>query len=317
MEEVRILSWTKLEDITDAYKAKTVKKWVREVFKRRRQANRSNSKQSVNSTRMSLNTISSLAKLGYTMNASKENFNEFLRASKERMITDQTENIPSNVLNKRTRNTSSLTSLYGKKSMNSTANLKIVKTNTLSGLLPGWPSSEFGRAKNSQDQRNSTQRIYSSMTNGANRPEMLKSTLPRPNYQDNNFNEKPLNTLNSSWDSSRNVDCSDLVLKGDVMPTLKRNSSAVEASHSTLKMVDMMTTQDSRASYKNNRYHMLEQNSGYLEHRESKNSPDLAKHCSKMSNLTSALVERYVIHFYLLRFWSHLDFELWFQSFCF
>ena len=71
------------------------------------------------------------------MNASKENFNEFLRASKERMITDQTENIPSNVLNKRTRNTSSLTSLYGKKSMNSTANLKIVNTNTLSGLLPG------------------------------------------------------------------------------------------------------------------------------------------------------------------------------------
>ena len=116
------------------------------------------------------------------------------------------------------------------------------------------------------------------------RPEVLKSTLPKPIYQDNNFIEKQVNTLNSSWDSSRNVDCSDLVLKGDVMPTLKRNSSAVEASNATLRMVDMMTTQDSRASYKNMRYNVLEQNSGYLEYRESKNSPDLSKHTTKISN---------------------------------
>lgn len=89
-----MLSCTKLEDITDAYKAKTVKKCVREVFKRKSQPNRSNSKQSVNSTRMSLNTISSVSKLGCTVDVSKDNFNDYMRASKERMIVDQTENIP-------------------------------------------------------------------------------------------------------------------------------------------------------------------------------------------------------------------------------
>lgn len=43
-------------------------------------------------------------------------------------------------------------------------------------------------------------------------------------------------TLNSSWASSKNVDCSDIVLKGDVKLTLKRNASAVDSSMKTLNI---------------------------------------------------------------------------------
>jgi hypothetical protein len=109
-----------------------------------------------------------------------------------------------------------------------------------------------------------------------------------------NYVGRPPETLNSSISSSKNVDCSDIVLKGDVKPTLKRNFSAVESSHKTLNVNNSIATH--HIPNKNMRY---DDNSQiYSEAMMSKNSPDFKQKLADYSALQNknydqqALIEK-------------------------
>ena len=102
---------------------------------------------------------------------------------------------------------------------NHNSTCKMVKSNTLSRLRPEYLSSEFQKKKlmnNEVDARMSTNFVREDM-----KPDLIKTASFNNQFQNLNDN-RVLETLNSSWTSQNNVDCSDIVLKGDVNPPIKR-----------------------------------------------------------------------------------------------
>jgi hypothetical protein len=67
-------------------------------------------------------------------------------------------------------------------------------------------------------------RISSNFVRENMKPNLIKTASFNNHFQNSNDN-RALETLNSSWTSQNNVDCSDIVLKGDVNPTIKRKGS--------------------------------------------------------------------------------------------
>lgn len=99
---------------------------------------------------------------------------------------------------------------------------KMIKSSTLSRLKPEYLSSEYQKKilmNNEVDAR-----ISSNFERDEIEQDLIKTASFNNNLQ--KFKEnKALETLNSSWTSQNNVDCSDIVLKGDVNPSTKRKES--------------------------------------------------------------------------------------------
>ena len=74
-----------------------------------------------------------------------------------------------------------------------------------------------------------------------------------------------------------------MVLNGDVTPVLNKNYSAVEMSHKTLKMDEILKRQSSNNYPNNMRYGNNETQSDMLELMSPKESPDLNNHTKKLS----------------------------------
>ena len=139
----------KCKNLMEAYTSKTVRKCIKDYLKRKAK-NRSNSRQSVGSSRMTLHAKGSLSRLTNTIDASKDSFGTLMRASVEKplhhpesirlkLISDQIENIPANVGPSRGRNTS-FNSILPKTTTNT--DLSMNKSNTLTRLRPN-ASNEF------------------------------------------------------------------------------------------------------------------------------------------------------------------------------
>ena len=127
------------------FTSKNVKKWVKDILKRKTRGDRSNSKNSISSNRISINTISSVGKLGGTIDASRDSFKNFDNISIERNIwipgtqnfkvsIENQENISSNIIIDRTRNITAVNSFSVKNSTRNQTNSKMIKSNTLSKL---------------------------------------------------------------------------------------------------------------------------------------------------------------------------------------
>ena len=206
---------------------------VKRTKKRSNDPNRSRSKKSINSTRISLNTISSACNLGGTIDVSKENFNQMnINQRNEQLVV-------SNMKPQKTRNNSSLGQFNAQTVNWSNEGPKMTKCNTLTKLRPAYTSTEFTSKK---------------FTNGYGegfRQESIKANLfPYPG--NHTTAHKNIDAMNCSWASQNNVDWSDIVLKGDVKTGLTRNDS-VGASTSTLK-VNESTINRQPIPAKNTRY---------------------------------------------------------------
>lgn len=118
--------------------SKSVQKCIKEIFKKTKSGVRSSSKNSIGSNRISLNTVSSLGRLGATIDASHETFQDYIHTSKDRMggpdviqlklHNDFPENIHNNVQMNRTRNSYQIATL--KQSNEKPLPLKLVKAST-------------------------------------------------------------------------------------------------------------------------------------------------------------------------------------------
>lgn len=235
MEEVLRISLSKQKNLIDTYKSKSVRKLVKEIFRRKSKPGRSDSKQSVTTSRVSLNTISSLGRLGNTIDASKDSFRGYIGASNDkplqpenirlRLISDS-ENIPTNVGLYKGRNNASLSSLHSKTINSNAPGFKMIKSNTLTKLKPNQ-SIEFQRQSLMQTKKQPE--VYASL-HCSNYPgdEINKNETLRAG--DSRFE-----TLNNSYCSNKNVDFSDIVLKGDVKDKISRNGS-IDQNSKTLKM---------------------------------------------------------------------------------
>lgn len=260
---------------------------MKEVLKRK-ERNRSTSKQSVTSSRMSLNTISSLNRLGNTINASKDSFQACLKSSIERplpqpetirlkLLSDQVENIPSNMGMYKGRNNASLSSLNAKTTMNDNRGYKMIKSNTLTKLKPN-ESAEVKKL-------NLMQTMKPENMNRASHAQLRTIQVGEtPKTAHFKVTDSHMQTLNDSYTSGKAVDCSDMVLKGDVMPVLARNGSYVDSSHKTLKMDEILRKQSSHQPTTNNfRYGGTnETQSDFMEIMSPKDSPDIIKHMAKV-----------------------------------
>lgn len=99
-------------------------------------------------------------------------------------------------------------------------------------------------------------------------------------------NIKQNDFLNSSMASSKNVDNSDIVLKGDVVQTLKRNGSVTENYYKQLKVGEFSYRPNNNGYNSNMRYWANnEDNCTWSEAQSSKNSPDLNKHTIKTNSI--------------------------------
>lgn len=134
-----------LKSQENIFTSKNVKKWVKDILKRKARGDRSNSKNSISSNRISLNTISSVGKLGGTIDASRDSFKNFDNISIERNIwipgtqnlkvsIENQENISSNIIIDRTRNITAVNSFSVKNSTRNQTHSKMIKSNTLSKL---------------------------------------------------------------------------------------------------------------------------------------------------------------------------------------
>ena len=250
------------------YKSNSVQKWIREIYKKVKSGKRSNSKKSISSTnRISLNTISSLGKLGDTINASHDTFQDCINAAKNngpdimqyQRNLDFQENFHQNVQQFRTRNNHPMASIWG--STRKVKQLSMTKSNTLTKLKP-YTSVDFNKTKiQNRGHKNS----YMKTINLA--------YIPRPT-----------DTLNSSWASSKNVDSSDIVLKGDVINGSKNSCSRVASSLKTLQINSSMHhIRNSMNANSNDRYHdQKEQEWLYSDLRSSKNSNKIYSQAPKM-----------------------------------
>lgn len=79
------------------------------------------------------------------------------------------------------------------------------------------------------------------------------------------------------------MDNSDIVLKGDVVPTLKRNSSAVDGSYKPFKIGDFSHMPDQFRNPNNMRYGKCEDGHNLSDVLSSKNSPDMNKHTVRIN----------------------------------
>lgn len=246
------------------YKSKAVQKWIKEIYKKSQNHLRNSSKQSLGSGRVSLNTISSLTRHAATIDASQETF-QGLKIPKHRISqnieslpfpSEFQENIHSNII--RTRNAHQFSSLHINSSSNIAQNFKMSKSNTLVKLHPSSGINQNGIGNTVRSSyKNMSQNWYKQL------------------------NPKEYN-LNSSIGSSKNVDWSDIVLKGDVKPTLKRNFSAVESSLKTLNVNYSINTVSNQIP--NNGRYRNEEGVGLSDVFSSKNSPDFNKKYSDWAN---------------------------------
>ena len=123
-------------------------------------------------------------------------------------------------------------------------------------------------------------------------------------------------TLNNSYSSNKNVDCSDIVLKGDVKTTLSRNGSCSDQNQKTLKMDQVFKKQMDGLQFKNTqeynanppakhpchkapnnyRYGGVDAQSDFCDLMMSpKESPDLSKHIPKVKHESDIILQNDLI----------------------
>ena len=188
-----------------------MKRWVKDILKRKSRGERSSSKNSVSSNRISLNTIGSVGKLGGTIDASRDSFRDFEHASKMvqdrnpenlklKISIDGQENIPSNIVIDRTRNITSLNSISVKNSTRNPPNVKMIKSSTLSKLQKASTIDVY-----KQNSWNSNRNSQSRLSNTINKCSMDSELVKNSNYvaSQTNCHSKQYEMLNSSLASSK------------------------------------------------------------------------------------------------------------------
>lgn len=279
VDEIKRISQAKHQKLFDAYISKSVKKYINKIFGSRNK--RSNSRKSIASSRMSMEQRASLGRLRNTIDHTNETINSGVRQSNDKfqnnpesirlkLISENVENIPTNIPYHRGRNSS-----FGLQGAMTTTNGGMTKSNTVTKLLPS-SSNEF--TKKSLLQVNKMAHVRGSYNHSKNRREGSSR------MEEAKQKEIRMETLNISCSSGKNVDNSDMVLKGDVTPSMSKNFSHVEASQNTLRFDGMLRKQTSETTMNNMRYGMNETQSDFLEIMSPKQSPDINKYSQKINN---------------------------------
>ncbi|CAI2369163.1 unnamed protein product [Moneuplotes crassus] len=280
VDKITRISQNKNQKILNAYCSKSVKNCIKDIFKRKN--NRSSSRKSITSSRMSMEHKGSLGRLRNTIDHSNQGISAGIRQSNDRnahhpenirlkLISENMENIHTNISSQRGRNSS----LGSYVPMTTNGVMTMTKSNTLTKLFPN-ASNEFKKR---------------SLLQAHKMPHVRGSYNPPKDQRDNSSRagnlkqgESRLETLNISCSSGKNVDSSDMVLKGDVTPSMSKNFSHVEASHQTLRFDGLLKKQTSDNSANNMRYGMNETQSDFLEIMSPKHSPDVNRYSNKVNN---------------------------------